>query len=151
MKARDRQHKQQQLLKPVNLEKAVYGKVETKQAISNIVTQVVNQYKFASLPELNAVLKQYNITADRGAEGTRMFEKRGLQYSLLDEKGNKIGTPIKASSINDKPTLSLLESKYELNKQARQPFKQNLSTPLIQCSKSIPINNHLPPGLITRE
>jgi hypothetical protein len=99
VKAGDRQQKQLQPLKPINLQKAVYGKMETKRAISNIVSGVVSQYKYASLPELNAILKQYNVIADRGKEDTRMFEKKGLQYCLLDENGNKIGIPIKASSV----------------------------------------------------
>jgi hypothetical protein len=57
-----------------------------------------------------------------------MFEKKGLQYCLLDENGNKIGIPIKASSVYGKPILSLLESKYEANKQIRQAYKEILKT-----------------------
>ncbi len=124
VKASDRQQKQLQPLRPVNLEKAVYGKTETKRAISNIVTQVIAQYKFASLPELNAVLMQYNVIADKGAEGTRMFEKGGLQYCLLDNNGNKIGIPIKASSIYESPTLKVLATKYESNKKLKEQHKE---------------------------
>jgi len=115
VKAGDKQNKLQPL-QAVRLEKVLYGEVETKGAISNIVTAVVSQYKFASLPELNAVLQQYNVIADRGAEDTRMFEKIGLQYSLHDGQGNKIGKPI----------LSNLENKYAANNEARQPFNQSL-------------------------
>lgn len=124
VKASERQQKQLQPLKPVNIEKAVYGKDETKRAISNIVTQVITQYKFASLPELNAVLNQYNITADRGAEGTKMHEKGGLQYSLLDSKSNKIGIPIKASSIYGSPTLKTLATKYEAKRKQKEQHKE---------------------------
>src|SRR6185312_2169 len=53
--------------------KVIYGKSETKRAITNVVTAVVRDYKFASLPELNAVLMQFNVLADRGAESTRMY------------------------------------------------------------------------------
>jgi hypothetical protein len=123
VKASDRQQKQMQPLKPVNIEKAKYGKVETKRAISNIVTQVIAQYKFASLPELNAVLNLYNVTADKGAEGTRMHDKGGLQYSLLENNGNKIGIPIKASSIYESPTLKSLDGKYESKKKQKEKHK----------------------------
>jgi hypothetical protein len=123
VKASDRQQKQLQPLKPIKIEKAVYGKSETKRTISNIVTQVIAQYKFASLPELNAVLMQYNVIADKGAEGTRMHEKGGLQYCLLDHKGNKVGIPIKASSIYESPTLKILAAKYERNKKAKDEHK----------------------------
>jgi len=126
VKAGDKKNKSLDSLQAIRLEKMLYGKVETKRAISNIVTSVVSQYKFASLPELNAVLMQYNVMADRGADNTRMFQKNGLQYSILDEQGNKVGKPIKASSIYGKPILSNLESKYEVNRVARLPFKQDL-------------------------
>jgi hypothetical protein len=102
---------------------AEYGKLETKAAISKIVRAVTRSYKFTSVPELNAVLKQFNVIADRGNEGTRMFEKKGLLYSMLDEKGNKVGVPIKASSIYGKPTLSNLEKQFRLNEALRMPHR----------------------------
>ena len=120
-------------LRAVRPEKAIYGKTEVKRAISNVVSAVVTQYQFASLTELNAVLKQYNVMADRGAENTRMFAKKGLQYCLLDGSGNKIGVPIKASNIYGKPTLANLEYKYETNKQTRQVYKHALREKIDQA------------------
>ena len=108
-------------IKSVNVEKAIYGKLETKRAISNIVTAVVGEYKFTSLNELNAALKQFNVIADPGAEGSRMFQNRGLKYSLLDERGNKIGVPVKASSIYGNPTLKSIENKFERGEAERKP------------------------------
>src|SRR5687767_6160657 len=64
------------------LNKAVYGKSETKRTIDNIVGEVMKRYKFSSLTELNAVLRQYNVVADRGKEGMFMYEKNGLRFSL---------------------------------------------------------------------
>lgn len=76
------------------LNRAVYGKSETKRTIDNIVGEVMKRYKFSSLTEFNAVLRQYNVMADRGKEGMVMYEKNGLRFSLLDSKGNKVGVPI---------------------------------------------------------
>jgi len=112
IKAQSKQFKPEPAIKPIDLSKALYGHLPTKRAISNTVNAVINSYKFSSLPELNAVLKQFNVTADRGTEETRMFQKRGLVYSLLDDKGNKIGVPIKSSSLYTKPTLHWLEEQY---------------------------------------
>lgn len=103
--------------------KVIYGKIDSKRAITNILNAVVPNYKFTSLHELNAVLCQYNITADRGSERSRMFQAQGLVYRILDEKGNKVGIPIKASSIYNKPTLSVLEKRYGVNEVARTPSK----------------------------
>lgn len=124
VKAED-QGKQQNLISK-SLEEVNYGKSELKRSITNILTEVVRAYKFTSIPELNAVLKQYNITADRGSKDSRMYEKNGLVYWALDGKGNKIGVPIKASSIYGKPTLKTLEDRFRLNDVLRKPLKEQL-------------------------
>lgn len=126
VRAEGRETVQDLLLNPKDLKKALYGKDETKRAISKIVNAVTRSYKYTSLPELNAVLQQYNVIADRGKEGTVMFAKKGLVYSLLDKKGNKVGVPIKASAIFGKPTLKRLENQFKLNEALRQPFRKGL-------------------------
>jgi hypothetical protein len=108
------------------LNKAVYGKSETKRTINNIVGEVMRRYKFASLPELNAVLRQYNVMADRGKEGMTMFNKNGLMYTMLDSKGNKVGVPIKASALYSKPTLKNLGGRFDLGVLLKQPQKERL-------------------------
>jgi hypothetical protein len=110
----------------VPLAQVDYGKTETKRAITNVVNEVIKSYKFTSIPELNAVLNQYNITADRGAKDSRMYEKNGLVYWIMDGKGNKVGIPIKASSIYGKPTLKTLEDRFRLNEVLRKPLKEQL-------------------------
>jgi cellobiose-specific phosphotransferase system component IIB len=106
--------------------RVAYGKSETKRSITNVLDEVISQYKFTSLPELNAVLKLYNVCADRGKEQGIIYKTRGLTYSVLDEKGNKIGVPIKASSIYNKPTLNNLEKKFEQNKEVRKQFDKRI-------------------------
>lgn len=96
-----------------NLNKAVYGKSETKKTIDNIVGEVMKRYNFSSLNEFNAVLRQYNVMADRGKEGMIMYSKNGLLFSMLDAKGGKIGVPIKASALASKPTMKNLEAHFQ--------------------------------------
>lgn len=105
-----------------------YGKEETKKAVENVLNFVVNNYKYTSLPELNAVLKLYNIEADKGTENSGIAKHNGLLYHALDEKGNRIGVPIKASIFYDKPTLTNLEKKFTVNEIKRQPDKSRLKT-----------------------
>lgn len=126
VRAEDQQKEMAYLLRPAKLQKAVYGKRETKATISAIVRDVVSSYKFASLPELNAVLRQFNVMAYPGAEGTVMREKGGLVYCMLNDQGEAIGIPIKASSIYGSPTLKSLEQKYKPNEAARKPYGQRL-------------------------
>lgn len=135
-----RAENQKQLLKQpiraVNAEKVIYGKTETKKSISNVVSAVLNTYRYTSLPEFNAILRQYNIVADRGSEQGRIYKNRGLVYRILDAEGTKVGVPIKASSVNSQPTRDKLEKKFGLNKEAkekfRQPLKAVIDTALLQ-------------------
>ena len=115
-----------QKIQAVNTEKIIYGKTETKKAITNVVNAVINTYKYSSLPEFNAILKQYNVLADRGKEDGRIYKHRGLVYRILDANGNKIGVPVKASSINSQPTLGKLEKQFVTNAEKKEPFKQSL-------------------------
>jgi hypothetical protein len=110
-----------------NLNKAVYGESETKRAIDNIVGEVMKRYKFSSLTELNAVLRQYNVIADRGKEGMLMYEKHGLRFSLLDSKGNKVGVPIKASALYSKPTMKTLQNVFETNSRLKEVHKERIT------------------------
>lgn len=113
-------------LKPVNVQRVQYGKSETRRAITNVLDHVLNTYKYASLAELNAVLQQYNVVADRGNESSRIYKTNGLVYRILDANGDKIGIPIKASLIYSKPTLKNIQTKFENNERDRQRYKQRV-------------------------
>ena len=113
---------------PAKIQRVQYGKSETKRSITNVLDEVIPKFKYTSLAELNAILKQYNVIADRGPEGGRIFKNRGLLYKILDEKGNKTGVPIKASSIYSKPTLANLEKRFSENKENQEPERKKLKT-----------------------
>src|SRR5665213_430926 len=59
-------------IKPVDTEKAIYGKSEIKRSISNVVGAVFSPVSYTSLTEFNAALKQFNVIADRGKEEGRI-------------------------------------------------------------------------------
>ncbi|MCF2505168.1 relaxase/mobilization nuclease domain-containing protein [Dyadobacter sp. CY107] len=119
VKASSKKQQQSEHLKPAMVN-ASYGKVETKRVISNVLSGVVDKYKFTSIPELNAVLNRYNVAADRGNEESRTYKKGGLHYRLLNAKGERVGVPIKASDFHQKPTLKYLQTRFEINEQLRQ-------------------------------
>lgn len=87
----------------------------------------MRHYKFSSVTEFNAVLRQYNVMADRGKEGMIMFNKNGLLYSTLDDKGNRIGVPIKASALNSKPTLKNLQTHFQRGAALKLDAKERLT------------------------
>ena len=51
-----------------------------------------------------------------------------MSYRLLDKKGNKIGTPIKASQFYNKPTLKNLELKFKENETLRERHALRIKT-----------------------
>jgi len=125
VKAED--HKQQLFsIKPVDVHKVIYGKTDTRRAIANVLGKVVDGYKYTSLPELNTILRLYNVEAFKGSEDSRTYKNKGLLYRVLDKEGNPIGVPIKASLFHNSPTLANLEKKYLRNDVARQQYKDRL-------------------------
>lgn len=68
-----------------------------KRQVGNVLKQLSGNYRFQSLGEYRALLSLYNITVEeaRGEVGGR--EYRGFVYSATDEKGGKVGNPLKAS------------------------------------------------------
>jgi hypothetical protein len=126
IKAEGRNKSELLSIKPVDVEKVIYGKTPTKRAIYNVVSEVLRSYKFTSLAEYNAVLQQFNVIADRGKEDSLMFEKRGLVYSITDNKGVRVGIPFKASALATRPTLQEVEKKFERNKEMRKSYKEGL-------------------------
>lgn len=124
--ADDRKQKEAYRLQPVDAQKILYGKSETKRAITNVLDAVLPYYKYTSISELNAVLKQYNVLADTGSENSRVNKNKGLVYRVLDENGNKVGVPIKSSDIYSKPGFKFLEPKFEKNEILRKPFKARI-------------------------
>ncbi|RZJ51585.1 MAG: relaxase [Chryseobacterium sp.] len=108
-------------LKTPAIQKIQYGDSDSKKAISGVLNYVIPNYKFTTIGELNAVLNLYNISAERGLEGSKMYQHKGLTYQILDELKKPIGVPIKASSFYLKPTLKNLELRFEANKKKRIP------------------------------
>ncbi|TCN49389.1 relaxase [Flavobacterium circumlabens] len=115
IKAEGQKQKEAFTLEPISMGRIQYGKTESKKAIFNVLNTVLNHYKYSSLAELNAVLKQYNVLADRGNENSKIFSAKGLVYRILNEQGKPIGVPIKSSSFYNKPTLTFLEQKFKDN------------------------------------
>lgn len=113
-------------LKPVNLQKVEYGRTGTKQAIGNVLNAIVPHYKYTSLAELNAVLRQYNVIADRGEESSRIFRHQGLVYRIIGENGDRAGIPIKASLFFSKPTLSFLAERFKISEAERLPHRSRI-------------------------
>ena len=124
VKAEGRKQKEQFSLNPIDIGRVQYGKAESRKAINSVLNKVLFDYKYSSLPELNAVLNLYNILADRGSEKSRVFKNKGLLYKILDQNSKPIGVPIKASEFYSRPTLKFLEGKFKANEVDKESLKK---------------------------
>lgn len=111
---------------PSFIQKIQYGDLDSKKAISGVLNYIIPNYKFTTIGELNAVLNLYNLSAERGLEGSKLYKHKGLMYQILDQQKKPIGVPIKASSFYLKPTLKNLELRFESNKKLRMPHMKRI-------------------------
>ena len=134
-------NKKENTIKPIDIIGDGRTKLETKNAIAKVLNAVLTTYNYTSIPELNAVLKNYNVVADRGKESSRVYQKNGLYYRLLDTEGNKVSTPIKASLFYQNPGLTFLEKRFLENEKTRKPYinliKNKIDHTLNSAVKSI--------------
>lgn len=105
-----------------------YGEGSTARSMSRVLEHVIENYKYTSLDELNAVLRLYNVAAYRGRESSQLYKNHGLLYRVLDEHGKYIGVPLKASFFDCKPTLNNLEKKFELHQSQKWQLQPHLKT-----------------------
>jgi hypothetical protein len=124
VKAEGRKQKEQFSLNPIDVCRVEYGKAESKKAINSVLNKILFDYKYSSLPELNAVLNLYNVHADRGSEESRVFRNNGLLYKILDKDLKPVGVPIKASEFYSRPTLKFLEGKFKSNEAEKESSKK---------------------------
>ena len=89
------ERKRQTQVEPLRAVDAVAGDV--KKQIGNVLKGISGRYKFQTLGEYRALLSLYNVTVEECRGEVRGREYRGFVYSATDNKGEKIGTPIKAS------------------------------------------------------
>jgi hypothetical protein len=93
-------------------EKVQYGNRPTVRAMTDTLHDVLNEYRYRSLPELNAILRLYNLKANGGKPESKLHANRGLVYHVLDEQGKPVGIPMRASAISFNPGLKFLEEKF---------------------------------------
>jgi hypothetical protein len=133
LKAEGRKQKEYFYVKPINVGRVQYGKAESRKSINSVLNKVLFDYKYSSLPELNAVLNLYNVHADRGSEESRVFKNNGLLYKILDRNSKPIGVPIKASEFYSRPTLKFLEGKFKSNEVEKESSKRHLKLTIKQA------------------
>ena len=90
--------KRRELLEPY-LRKADYTRGDVKQQVSNILKSVFTSYRFQSFGEYSAMLSCFNIEAKQVKGEFDGKPYSGIIYTMTDDNGKPICTPIKSSLI----------------------------------------------------
>jgi hypothetical protein len=105
----DQKQRQEGLpLKPVQPENG-----DIKHQIANVIRPIAGNWHFQSLKEYKALLTLYNIGMEeiRGEVNGKPY--RGIVYSALNDKGEKVGNPFKSSLFGKSVGIEALEKRIE--------------------------------------
>lgn len=93
------------------LRKLDYSAGNLKQQLSSIIREALSRYDFPSVKEFNTLLNIYNVYAEavEGEKNGRAYH--GIIYGALDEKGERVGIPIKSSRIGKDVGFDSLQKK----------------------------------------
>lgn len=86
-----------QRLEQGTLHKVNASEGNVKRQVGNVLKYLSGNYRFQTLGEYRALLSLYNITVEEARGEVSGREYRGFVYSATDDKGEKIGNPLKAS------------------------------------------------------
>ena len=94
---------------------------DIKSQIASVVRYLPKYYNFSTMGSYNALLSLFNITAEE-VKGERDGQPvNGLVYVALDENGNKVSNPFKASLFGKDAGVTQLQKHFER-------FKEKMKT-----------------------
>lgn len=106
--------KRKELLEPY-LKKADYQNGDVKQQVSNIVKSVFSTYRFQSFGEYSAMLSCFNIEAKQVRGDFEGTPYNGIVYTMTNDAGTPLCTPIKSSIIGKRYGYEGLEKRIGYN------------------------------------
>ena len=132
-KATKQEQKQaNKVFKPVN-----YKNGNIKSQIASIVRHLPKYYSFSTMGSYNALLSLFNITAEE-VKGERNGQAvNGLVYIALDEKGNKVSNPFKASLFGKDAGVAKLQKHFE---QSKEKMKTNRARSVLKNTVELAIH-----------
>jgi len=104
---------QKQRQEGLPLKKVEYEKGDVKRQMANVILPVARDYHFLSLKEYKALLSFYNTGVEEVRGEVKGKEYKGLVYSALNDKGEKVGNPFKSSLFGKSVGIEALEKRIE--------------------------------------
>ena len=106
--------KRKELLEPY-MKKADYQSGDVKRQVSNIVKSVFGSYRFQSFGEFSALLSCFNIEAKQVRGEFDGTPYNGIVYTMTDDTGKPVCTPVKSSLIGKRYGYEGLEKRIGYN------------------------------------
>jgi len=107
---------------------------DIKRQVANVVKMVGMRWKFQTLGEYNAILSLYNIRCEEADGRVNGREYHGMVYFAMDDNGNTIAQPFKASRLGKFSTREAIEQRYAKAKEKIdvRPTKEKVATAMAQ-------------------
>jgi hypothetical protein len=96
-------------------------------AMNRVLEEVIPNYRYSSLEELNAILRLYEIQASRGKEQSVTYQRQGLHYHPLDAAGEPVRQYLAARRFPSRPTLANLEKRFAENLALKEGHRRALT------------------------
>lgn len=113
------------------LKRVNYQSGDIKKQIANISKALIKNYRFQFVNEFRTLLSLYGVTVEEVKGEVKGKNYLGLVYSAIDEKGEKVGNPIKASVIGKSVGYDALQSRLEYSAKYMKEHKVFESPKLI--------------------
>ncbi|WP_060873530.1 conjugal transfer protein MobB [Myroides odoratus] len=112
---RTNKESKQTLFTPVD-----YTKHNLKTQLASVIRYLPKYYHYDSLTSYNALLSLFNIRAEKVEAIYNGQVKQGLVYFALNEKGEKVSNPFKASLFGKNASYQELEKHFKKSKETLQ-------------------------------
>lgn len=109
---------------------------DIKRQVQDTVKLVGMRYKFQTLGEYNAVLSLYNIRCEPTDGRVNGREYHGLVYFAMNDNGDTVSTPFKASRLGKFASRAAVEGHFERSRESVEirPTKRIVASVMAQSS-----------------
>jgi Relaxase/Mobilisation nuclease domain. len=90
-----------------------YKAGDIKHQVGNIAKSVMSHFYFQSFGEYRTLLEQFNVTVKEVKGEHKGKPYQGLIYSVIDDKGEKVGVPIKSSKFGKLVGYEVMQKHFE--------------------------------------
>lgn len=134
----------EKVFSPVN-----YQAGDLKSQLASVIRHIPNYYQFQTLGEYSALLSLFNITCEKVEKSENGVGINGLLYFALNDKGEKVSQPFKASLFGKNAGLEALNNHFSKSKETlklsstHEKLKETLTLVMKSQSNEIGFKNRL--------